>query len=106
MVGHDVYGINEFMIPAQGQVLAEAGITIGLPSGRFARIVHQSRLASKKRIAINGGVINMDYTEEVKVIMVNHRKSDCRIQTRDRIAKLKIKKIDTTDIMEMDDMKK
>ena len=34
--GNDIYTINEFTIPAQGQVLAETGITIELPEGTYA----------------------------------------------------------------------
>jgi len=33
VAGHDIYAISEFTIPAQGQVLAETGIAIGLPKG-------------------------------------------------------------------------
>ena len=35
--GHDIYAINQFIIPEQGQVLAETGIAIGLPEGTYAR---------------------------------------------------------------------
>jgi len=90
--GHDIYAIGEFTIPAQGQVLAKTGIAIGLPKGSYARIAPQSGLASKKGIAINGGVIDADYTGEIRVIMINHGKADCRIQEEDRIAQLIIEK--------------
>jgi len=33
--GHEIYAISEFTIPAQGQVLAETGIAIGLPKGAY-----------------------------------------------------------------------
>ena len=102
--GHDIYAINEFTIPAQGQVLAEMGIAIGLPKGTYARVAPRSGLASKKGIAINGGVIDADYTGEIKVIMINHGKSDCRIQAGDRIAQLIIEKIKTSDMIEVDDL--
>ena len=61
-------------------------------------------MASKKGIAINRGVIDADYTGEVKVIKNNHGKADCRIQAGDRIAQLIIEKIDTSDMMEVDDL--
>ena len=86
--GHDLYAINEFVIPSQGQVLAETRIASGLPKGTYARIAPRSGLASKKGIAINGGVIDADYTGGIKVIMIIHRKTDCRIQTGDRIAQI------------------
>ena len=61
-------------------------------------------MASKKSSAINGGVIDAEYTGEVKVIMINHGKIDCRIQAGDRIAQLIIERIDTSDMMEVDDL--
>jgi len=102
--GHDIYAIAEFIIPAQGQVLAETGIAIGLPKGTYARIAPRSGLASKKGIAINGGVIDADYTGEIWVIMVNHGKADCRIQEGDQIAQLIIEKINTSDILAVDEL--
>jgi len=100
--GHDIYAISEFTIPAQGQILAETGKAIGLPKGTYARITPPSGLSRKKGTAINGGVIDADYTGEIKVIMVNHGKADCRLQEGDQITLLIIEKIDTTDIMEVD----
>jgi len=102
--GHDIYAIGEFTIPAQGQVLVETGVAIGLLKGTYARIAPRSGLASNKGIAINGGVIDADYTGEIRVIMVNHGKADCRIQEGDRIAQLIIEKINTSDIMEVDEL--
>ena len=67
--GQDLYAINEFIIPAHGQVLAETEIAIGLPKGTYARVAPRSGLASKKGIAINRGVIDADYTGEIKVII-------------------------------------
>jgi len=102
--GHDIYAISEFTIPAQGQVLVETGIGIGLPRGMYARIAPRSGLANKKDIAINGGVIDAVYTSEIRVIMINHSKTDCRIQEEDRIAQLIIEKINTSDIMEVNEL--
>ena len=102
--GHDLYAINVFIIPSQGQVLAETGIAIGLPKGTYPRIAPRSGLASKKGIAINGGVIDADYRGEIKVIMINHEKMNCRIQTGERIAQIIIEKIDISDMMEIDQL--
>ena len=102
--GHDIYAMNEFTIPAQGEVLAETGIAIGLPKGIYARIDPRNGLERKKGIAINGDMIDADYTGEVKVIMINHGKIDCRIQAGDCISQIIIEKIDTSDMMEVDDL--
>jgi len=99
---HDIYAISKFTIPVQGQVLAETGIAIGLPEGTNARIAPRSGLASKEDIVINRGVIDADYTGEIRVIMINHGKADCRTQEGDRIAQLIIEKINTPNMMEVD----
>ena len=77
-----------------------------MPKGIYARIAPRSRLASKNGIAIKEGVIGSDYTGEVKVIIVNHGKNDCRIQPGNRMAQLIMEKIDTSDMMEVDDLEK
>ena len=66
--GHDLYAMENIHIPARRQVLVETGLAIGLPKGTYARIAPRSGLASKKRISVGGGVIDADYTGEVKVI--------------------------------------
>jgi len=43
-------------------------------------------MASKMLIAVGGGVIDADYTGEVKVILRNHGIADCVFQGGDRIA--------------------
>ena len=70
--GHDIYALEEGCIPAKGQVLARTGIAIGLPRGTYGRLAARSGMASKKGIAVGGGVVDADYTGEVKVILRNH----------------------------------
>ena len=79
-VGHDLYAMENIHIPARKQVLVETGLAIGLPKGTYARIAPHSRLASKKRISVGGGVIDADYTGEVKVILINQGNEECMIQ--------------------------
>ena len=102
--GHNIYAISEFTIPAQRRVLAETGIALGLPKGTYARIAPCSGLASKKSIAIKRGVIDAEYTGEIKVIMINHGRADSRIQEGDRIAQLIVERINTSHIMEVDEL--
>jgi len=61
-------------------------------------------MASKMGIAVGGGVIDADYTGEVKVILRNHGEADCVFKTGDRIAQLIIEKVANADAMEVDDL--
>ena len=50
-------------------------------------------------------MIDTDYTGEVKVIIMNHGKKNYQVQEGDRIAQMIIEKIDTSGIMEVDNLR-
>jgi len=103
--GHDIYALEDVLIPARGQKLVGTGIAIGIPQGTYARIAPRSGLAYKESIGIGGGVIDADYTGEVKVIMMNHGKKSYQVQEGDRIAQMIIEKIDMSDMVEVDSLR-
>jgi len=78
--GHDLYALEDMLIPARGQRLVGTGIAIGIPQGTYARIAPRSGLAYKESIGIGGGVIDADYTGAVNVIMMNHGKKGTRLR--------------------------
>jgi len=84
--------------------MVETGIAIGLPEGTYRRLAARSGMASKIGIAVGGGVIEADYTGEVKVILRNHREAECVFKAGDRIAQLIIEKIANAEAMEVDDV--
>jgi len=102
--GHDLYALEDVLIQARGQKLIGTGIAIGILQGTYARIASRSGLAYKESIGIGRGVIDADYTGEVKVIMINHGKKGYHIQEGDRIAQMIIEKIDMSDMMEVDNL--
>ena len=93
--GHCLYTMEEVLIPAKDQTLVDTGLAVGLPRGTYARIARRSCLANKKRINVGGGVIDAEYTGEIKVILMNHGTQDCLIQAGERIAQIIVEKIIT-----------
>ena len=91
--GHDIYAVEEGSIPAKGQAFVGTGIAIGLPKGICGRLAARSGMTSKNGIAVGGGVVNADYTGEVKVILGNHGKGEYQFKACDRIAQLIVEKI-------------
>ena len=91
--GHDLYAQEAKNIPARGQAIIGTGIAIGLPSGTYGRIAPRSGLAAKHALTINAGVIDADYTGEVKIIMVNYNEQDYEVKKGDKIAQLIVKRI-------------
>ena len=61
-------------------------------------------MASKMGIPVGGGIIDADYTGEVKVILRNHGEADCVFKAGDRIAQLIVEKVANADAMKVDDL--
>jgi len=91
--GHDQYASEERTIPARGQDVVPTGISITPPKGTYGRIAPRSGMAVKHQIAVNAGVIDSDYTGEIKVVLANMSDQDYQIQKGDRIAQLIAEKI-------------
>jgi len=102
--GHGIYALTDGLVPAKGQTMVETGIAIGLPEGTYGRLAAISGIASKMGIAVGGGVIDTDYTGEVKVILRNQREADSVFKAGDRIAQLIVEKVANADAIEADDL--
>jgi len=61
-------------------------------------------MASKSEIAGGEGVIDAEYSSEVKVILRNHGQVDCSFKSRDQIAQLIVESIAEAGAMEVDDL--
>ena len=59
-------------------------------------------MASKNGIVVGGGVIDADYTGEVKVILRNHGTEDYQFKAGNIIAQLIVEKIQLDEAMEID----
>ena len=94
--GHDIYALEEGIIPAKGQMLVRTGIAVGPPKGTYGRRAARSGMANKNGRAVGGGVIDADYTGEVKVIVRNHGKEDYQFKAGDRMAQLIVEKSNWT----------
>ena len=70
----------------------------------YGRIVPRSGLASKAGISIDAGVIDRDYTGEIKVLLVNNGPKEFSIQKGDRIAQIVIERCSLGEAMEVDSL--
>jgi len=104
--GHDLYANEERTIPARGQDVVPTGISITPPKGTYGRIAPRSGMAVKHQIAANAGVIDSDYTGEIKVVLVNMSDHDHHIRRGDRIAQLIPEKIVESDCYQVPKLEK
>jgi len=94
--GHDLYSIEDILIPANSSVVVKIGLAVTVPEGTYGRIAPRSGLATKG-ITVDAGVIDSDYRGEVKVLLVNHGKLYYEVRIGERIAQLVVERIDDQD---------
>lgn len=101
--GFDLYASEDKMIiGGEGSIIVCTGVQVQLPFGHYGRIAPRSGLAAKEHIAVNAGVIDPDYTGEIKVLLYCTKNGHCPFVKRgDRIAQLVIEKISYADGIEV-----
>ncbi|EDO14343.1 hypothetical protein Kpol_182p1 [Vanderwaltozyma polyspora DSM 70294] len=91
--GYDIYASQPTVIPARGQGLVGTDISFTVPIGTYGRIAPRSGLAVKNGIQTGAGVVDRDYTGEVKVVLFNHSEKDFEVKKGDRVAQLILERI-------------
>jgi dUTP pyrophosphatase len=104
-VGYDLYSTETMSIGAHERGIVCTGIAATIPMGVYGRIAPRSGLAVKHGIQTGAGVIDPDYTGELKVILFNHGTERFDIKQGDRIAQLILEKCETPLIEEVQEIK-
>ena len=101
--GFDLHSTDGYVVLPGHRVVVSTGVAIKLPTGTYGRIAPRSGLAVKHGIDVLAGVVDPDYTGEVKVVLVN---TDLRnpffIKPGYRIAQLILECYLVTDVVEVD----
>jgi dUTP pyrophosphatase len=99
--GYDLYSTDQIIIPPTHRALVGTSIAILMPDGVYGRVAPRSGLAVKHGIQVGAGVIDSDYTGEVRVVLFNHGDRDFEVKKGDRIAQLILEKCETPDVQEI-----
>ena len=78
--------------------------SVKVPEGTYGRIAPRSGLAVKHGIQVGAGVIDSDYTGELKVVLFNHNNKKYNIKPGFRIAQLILEQCVTPEVVEVDDL--
>ena len=104
-VGYDLYADEDSVVRAGARGVISTGISIELPQGTYGRIAPRSGLAVKNGIQVGAGVVDRDYTGELKVVLFNHGDSKFKIQKGFRIAQLVLERCETPEVREVSEVK-
>lgn len=97
---------EELIIKPGDQSIVPTGLALALPQGMEAQIRPRSGLAAKHSVTVlnSPGTIDADYRGEIKVILINHGKSDFTIKRGDRIAQMVIQPVCQVQLSEVDNL--
>uniref|UniRef100_T1K5A4 Deoxyuridine 5'-triphosphate nucleotidohydrolase n=1 Tax=Tetranychus urticae TaxID=32264 RepID=T1K5A4_TETUR len=99
-VGFDLHSYEDVILPSKQISIVKTGIKVQPPEGTYIRIAPRSILAAKG-IYVNGGVIDPDYTGEIKVIL--HNLGDCHllIKKGTKIAQMIVERAEVPNLIEV-----
>lgn len=88
--GFDLYADADYeIVGGAGNVLVKTGIACKLPAGTYGRIAMRSGLAAREHLGVGAGVIDLDYSGEI-MVLVHCLQADRVVQLKrgERIAQL------------------
>ena len=91
-IGLDLYSPDNYLVHPKRQVLIPIQIRLGIPPGYYSRITSKSGLAVQHKIHVGAGVIDPDYTGEIKVPLINNGKHYYQVNQGHPIAQLILEK--------------
>ena len=98
------FGPGPLAIMPGGRAIIPTGLALTVPEGTYGRIGPRSGLAAKHGIDVLAGIVDRDYTGEIKVVLINHGKHSFLIEPGMRIAQLVLERIETPNVVEVSDL--
>lgn len=88
--GYDLMAVAPVDLYPGDRVAIPCGFAVALPMGMVGLIWPRSGMAVRQGVDTLAGVIDSDYTGEVKAVLINHGMDRVQIRAGDRIAQLVI----------------
>ena len=103
-VGYDLYSVDEVVLSPSQRTLVGTGVAVVLPMKVYGRVAPRSGLTVKHGIHVGAGVIDPDYTGEIKVALFNLGDGPFEVKKGDRIAQLILERCETPYVREITEM--
>ncbi len=102
--GADLRCLEAFTLGPGERKLVPTGLAVEIPPGWYGRVAPRSGLAAHHGIDMLAGVIDCDYREEVKVLMINLGDAPASFDAGERIAQLIIERAAVCDFVWADEL--
>jgi dUTP pyrophosphatase len=102
--GYDLFSSDAVTIGPGDLVCVPTGIAIRVPPGTYGRIAPRSGVTVKHNVHVGAGVIDADYTGEIKVVLCNNGRNPVDFKAFDRIAQLVLEKNEIAEVIEVQEL--
>ena len=102
--GYDLFSSDAVTIGPGDLVCVSTGIAIRVPPGTYGRIAPRSGVTVKHNVHVGAGVIDADYTGEIKVVLCNNGRNPVDFKAFDRIAQLVLEKNEIAEVIEVQEL--
>ena len=105
--GYDLRALEAATLGPGERASVRTGVAIELPAGHAGLVLPRSGLAARHGIAIVNapGLIDQGYRGEVRVLLLNTDRHEAfEIEPGDRIAQLVLVRVETPDVVEVDEL--
>jgi len=90
--GADLVCLDAFTLGSGERKLVPTGLIVEIPPGWYGRVAPRSGLAANYGVDMLAGVIDSDYRNEVKVLMINLGDAPVSFKAGERVAQLIIER--------------
>lgn len=90
--GYDLTSIDYAVLKPGQREMISTGLAIQVPPGWYGRIAPRSGLAARYGLDVLAGVVDADFTGEVKVVLINLGDEEYVVQPGERIAQLVVER--------------
>lgn len=98
------YSRGELTDLKANRLIIPTGLSMRCPEGTYVRAAPRSGLSVKSGIHVMAGVIDIDYTGEVGIVLCNLGLEDFAVRNGDRVAQLILERISMADAVEVDSL--
>ena len=104
--GLDLHAAETVTIGPGDRRLVSTGIALAIPAGYAGFVLPRSGLALRHGLTClnTPGLIDAGYRGEVKVLLINHDRAAATVTRGDRIAQLVIQRVETSALVEVDEL--
>ena len=103
-VGLDLYSPSNYIIPPCSQLQVPTQIKVKIPLGHYGRLASKSGLSMIHQVHVGAGVIDPDYTGEIKILLINAAPCYHYIKQGDPVVQLVLEKVSLPILRRVDDL--